>query len=185
MNSGSAPTGSTCTACARSRQFVNRAERIRGGVTPALRAAQARLQASMVGRAEPNNLATAAVALEMFEHLAVGAQLRNLREPSAAAKTGDDLVDTVREFIWFNSHRPLTVDQIAAHIGVSRRTLERRYAESRGQTVIRELIERRVQRARQLLAETSMSVKEISLRGGFRPFSPPHSQFHPRSWPDA
>lgn len=80
---------------------------------------------------------------------------------------GDSLVDSARAFIWFNSHRRITIDLIAAQLRVSRRTLERRYMTACGHTVMHELIGRRVQLASQLLAETSLSVKEVAAAAGF------------------
>lgn len=110
-----------------------------------------------------NNLALAAEALGIF---GLVLQERGTRA-GFASLTGDLVADAAREYIWYNSHRPLTVDLIARQIGVSRRTLERRYARANGVTVVHELITRRVERARQLLAETRMSVKEISYAVGF------------------
>jgi len=119
----------------------------------------------VVTQGAPNDLATAALALEVFGLLAPSTA--GGKSPGDRPKTGDQLVDAAREFIWLNSHRSLTVAQIAAHLGISRRTLERRYSRTCGHTIVSALIDHRVRAARQLLVETRMSVKEISYAVGF------------------
>lgn len=133
---------------------------------PAVGRAMQALYRSVTLSAASNDLATAAQTLTIFGLILRGAQELG-REKSAPPATGDDVAAAAREFIWFNSHRPLTVEIITQHLRVSRRTLERRFAAAYGRHVVAELIDRRVQRARQLLAETTMSVKEISYAVGF------------------
>ncbi|MBS0663719.1 MAG: AraC family transcriptional regulator [Verrucomicrobia bacterium] len=130
-----------------------------------LLAAMRRTYRIVVKDGAQNSLATAGLGLEIFG--LVSSTSSGEAPASDWLETGDRIVDSAREFIWLNSHRPLTVATIAARLGVSRRTLERRYSGICGQTVVRTLIERRVQVARQLLIETSMSVKEISYAVGF------------------
>lgn len=80
---------------------------------------------------------------------------------------GDDLEKALR-FLQGHAHRPLGVNQIAAAAGVTRRTLERRFAESIGRSPRDHLEWLRVQRARKLLVETRRPVKEIAFLCGFR-----------------
>lgn len=82
-------------------------------------------------------------------------------------QVGDDLEKALR-FLQSHAHRPLGVSQIAAAAGVTRRTLERRFAESIGRSPRDHLEWLRVQRARKLLVETRRPVKEIAYLCGFR-----------------
>jgi AraC family carnitine catabolism transcriptional activator len=56
---------------------------------------------------------------------------------------------------------------VAAALNVSRRTLDRRFADALGRTVHDELTAVRMQLARTLLTETSQSVAEISIACGY------------------
>lgn len=80
----------------------------------------------------------------------------------------DDGVDQALRYIRNHSHRPLTVVQVAAAVGMTRRTLERRFAEVVGRSPRQELEWLRVQRARKLLVETRRPIKEIAYLCGFR-----------------
>lgn len=80
----------------------------------------------------------------------------------------DDGVDQALRYISNHGHRPLTVQQVAAAAGMTRRTLERRFAEVVGRSPRQELEWLRVQRARKLLVETRRPIKEIAFLCGFR-----------------
>jgi AraC-like DNA-binding protein len=86
----------------------------------------------------------------------------------AAAPASDDGADRALRYIHNHSHRPLSVEQVAAAAGMTRRTLERRFTELVGRTPREELEWVRVQRARRLLAETRRPIKEIAFLCGFR-----------------
>jgi transcriptional regulator GlxA family with amidase domain len=81
--------------------------------------------------------------------------------------TGDELVNRSIEFILLNCHRPLTVAGVAAAVHSTRRTLERAYACVHERTVAEEIAWHRVERARLMLMEGNMSVKEIGYAAGF------------------
>lgn len=148
------------------RRFVTDAVLLPGVAGVRLRETHRRLWAE-VRRNEPtNDLALAAAALEVFA-LALPASSAHESQEAVTPATGDSVAHAAREYIAFNSHRILTVNLIARHVGVSRRTLERRYLRQHGTTLAGEVMACRVQRARQLLMETRMSVKEISYAVGF------------------
>lgn len=113
-----------------------------------------------------NGIGLAGLALQAFGQALEAAENQNPAE-ALPQSVGDSLVDSAREFIWFNSHRRITIDFIAAELRVSRRTLERRFNAACGHTVVHELIGRRVHLAAQLLGETSLSVKEVAASVGF------------------
>lgn len=113
-----------------------------------------------------NGIGLAGMALQALGQAMEAAENQNPAE-ALPQSVGDNLVDTAREFIWFNSHRRITIEFIAAELRVSRRTLERRFITACGHTVVHELIGRRVHLASQLLVETSLSVKEVAESVGF------------------
>jgi AraC-like DNA-binding protein len=80
----------------------------------------------------------------------------------------DDITERACRFIWNHSHRPLAVPQVAAAVGVTRRTLERHFTQTLGRTLRQEMERIRVQRARKLLVETNRPIKEIGFLCGFR-----------------
>ena len=69
--------------------------------------------------------------------------------------------------IWTRGHRTISVDQIAESVGVTRRTLERRFRKSVGHPVVEEIIRSRLNRAKRLLQETEISVKVVAQLSGF------------------
>lgn len=93
----------------------------------------------------------------------VGAHLEETTAP-----VSDDGVDQALRYIRSHSHRPLSVAQVAAAAGMTRRTLERRFAQAVGRTPREELEWHRVQRARRLLSETRRPIKEIAFLCGFK-----------------
>ena len=66
-----------------------------------------------------------------------------------------------------NLARPLTLDDIAAHAGVSTRTLIRRFREQTGTTPLQWLHRTRIRRAQHLLETTQHSVERIAAQAGF------------------
>ncbi|MEV7288045.1 helix-turn-helix domain-containing protein [Streptomyces sp. NPDC093252] len=63
--------------------------------------------------------------------------------------------------------RDLTLEEIAAHAGMSTRTLNRRFREQTGTTPLRWLHRARVRRAQHLLETTSYPVERIAAQTGF------------------
>jgi transcriptional regulator GlxA family with amidase domain len=63
--------------------------------------------------------------------------------------------------------RPLTVDRLAHHAGMSRRTFVRRFAEQIGITPMRWLTNQRVLEAQRLLEATALDVDDIAEHCGF------------------
>jgi transcriptional regulator GlxA family with amidase domain len=71
-----------------------------------------------------------------------------------------------------NIEEPLPLDEIARLVGVSRRQIERLFKRYIGKVPVRYYLELRLNRARQLLLQTTMSVMEVAVACGFQ--SPPH-----------
>ena len=71
-----------------------------------------------------------------------------------------------------NIEEPLTTDEIARHVGVSRRQLERIFKQYLNSVPSQYYLELRLNRARQMLQQTSKSIIQIGLSCGFS--SGPH-----------
>jgi len=76
------------------------------------------------------------------------------------------------ELMEANIEEPLSLDELAAAIGVSRRQIERLFRRHLGQVPTKYYLELRLRRARELLLQTSMSIMDITTACGFQ--SPPH-----------
>lgn len=80
----------------------------------------------------------------------------------------DPLVARAIEVIWTQSHRHISIPQIALQLDVPRRTLERRARAALGRTVLDEIHRCRLSRAKRLLEETNLPVKTVAYLSGFR-----------------
>lgn len=67
---------------------------------------------------------------------------------------------------------PLSLNQLASSVGVSRRQVERLFKHYLGRVPARYYLDLRLNRARELLLQTNMSIIDITVACGFR--SPPH-----------
>lgn len=81
----------------------------------------------------------------------------------------DDLkvADSLR-FIAERSHKSITVDDVASHVAMTRRSLERRFKETIDRTIAGEITRFRLERIKRLLLESDLPIKTIALRNGFR-----------------
>lgn len=66
-----------------------------------------------------------------------------------------------------NTGEPLSTDEIASLVGISRRQLERQFKQYLGSVPSRYYLELRLQRARQLLLDSSHSIVQVGLMCGF------------------
>ena len=71
-----------------------------------------------------------------------------------------------------NIEEPMTLDELSHHVGLSRRQLERLFQRYLNCVPTRYYLELRLERARQLLLQTSMPIVDIALACGF--ISAPH-----------
>ena len=82
-------------------------------------------------------------------------------------KLDDPIVQRALELIWTHSHYPMSVSDIARQLPVTRRTLDRRFVEATGHSVLDEINACRLSRAKRLLAETDLPVKTVARLAGF------------------
>lgn len=78
----------------------------------------------------------------------------------------EDALDGLLEWAGARLGTPLSVGDLAAHLGVSSRTLARRFADRLGTSPGAWLLARRIFEARTLLEETDLSVEAIAARVG-------------------
>lgn len=79
----------------------------------------------------------------------------------------DPIVNRALDIIWTRSDRPLSVNQLVAALPTTRRTLERKIMAALGHSVLDEINQCRLLRAKRLLTETSLSIKSIAYLAGF------------------
>jgi len=77
------------------------------------------------------------------------------------AATDSNVVNALR-FMWEHLTEDLSVDQIAEHVGVSRRTLEKAFEQGLGRGINQEFQRRRLEKACELLVHTDLKVAEIA-----------------------
>jgi len=83
----------------------------------------------------------------------------------------DPIVSQSLQMIWNHSHQRVSIDVIAKEIGVNRRTLERKFRDQLGKTVLQELVACRIQRAKRLLGQTHVPIKYVAYASGFSSLS--------------
>jgi LacI family transcriptional regulator len=76
-------------------------------------------------------------------------------------------VAVAARFIHEHADRPLLVSDVASHVAVARRTLERRFSACVGRTVWEEIRRAHMDRAKQLLAQTRLPIARIAVLSGF------------------
>lgn len=102
--------------------------------------------------------------LGLLSHFVV--DVRAAKQPDA--KEAGGIARRASEFIMNHTHTTIDVAEVAAHIGCSRRTLETRFKKTTGRTVLEEIQHCRATRAKSLLLETDMPIKQIVHRAGFQ-----------------
>jgi LacI family transcriptional regulator len=81
--------------------------------------------------------------------------------------TDDELVQSAMRFIASHIQDPMSVDDIARGIASSRRTLERRFEQEAGRPVFAEVRRLRIERAKRLLLDTELPMKQVARAAGF------------------
>jgi len=74
---------------------------------------------------------------------------------------------TIIELMEANLAEPLSLIEIAAHVGLSRRQIERLFRQEMGRSPARYYLEIRLDRARHLLLQSSLPVVEVAVACGF------------------
>lgn len=90
------------------------------------------------------------------------------RQSTDVYAAGDLLVSRAMRFIAENSHRRIQVQDVAAAVSTTRRTLERRFRSSLERTIADEITRLRIERAKRRMVETDAPMKDVGLDAGFR-----------------
>jgi LacI family transcriptional regulator len=90
------------------------------------------------------------------------------RQSTDVFATNDPLVARALRFIAEHSHQRIGVTHVASAVASTRRTLERRFAESMGRSIAGEITRLRLQRAKRRMVETDASMKDVAIGAGFR-----------------
>lgn len=128
---------------------------------------QAQLERLLDTIGENPHLNSAAIswqALGLLSHFVVDLRVT---ETSDALESGS-IARRASEFIMNHTHTTIDVAEVAAHVGCSRRTLETHFKKTTGRTVLEEIQHCRAARAKSLLEETDMPMKQIVHRAGFQ-----------------
>lgn len=94
-----------------------------------------------------------------------GGQSQFVRRPVTEPQSSSTKV--ARDWALDNLHRPLTLRELAARESMSTRTFTRRFREEVGISALQWLTQQRVERARQLLEESTLPIDRIAAESGF------------------
>lgn len=95
-----------------------------------------------------------------------GRQTQHLERPVARSRESERLGQL---FDWLHLHlaEPHSLESLSRRVGMSPRTLLRRFREATGVTPARWLLNERLRQAQQALSETRISIEQIALNNGF------------------
>ncbi|QHI69149.1 AraC family transcriptional regulator [Tichowtungia aerotolerans] len=89
------------------------------------------------------------------------------RQSTDVMQVSDATVAKALSFIQDHIQEPIKVEDLLKHVYISRTLLERKFKVELGHTPLVEIRRQRIRRARQLLADTNLSVAEIAEACGF------------------
>jgi len=108
-----------------------------------------------------------AAATQLAVHLLRNYAAATFHEPSSKGKLSPGQVRWLKEYIDTRLHESLNLETLAAIVGLGMWTFTRHFRESFGRTPHAYVIERRIDRAQRLLAQSSLPIKEIAAACGF------------------
>lgn len=89
----------------------------------------------------------------------------------------DPLIRQTLRHIDENLHQPITLDRLAAALGISRRTLTKHFRHKFGRTVAGEIQRLRIERVKRELAANQQPIKQIARQAGFASLRTLHAAF--------
>lgn len=89
------------------------------------------------------------------------------RATTDVSNVDDPKVAQAMQFIKANVGRPIQVDDVLDYLSMSRRSLERRFRAAVGRSVAGEVRRAHLERAKQLLTNTTLSIEEVAQASGF------------------
>jgi AraC-like DNA-binding protein len=106
------------------------------------------------------------------------AELAELRTVQTDRTTASDLVNEACAFVQQNYQREIGVADVIGHIGVDRSHFSRVFRERQGLSLRDYLIRIRMERARRLIRETSLSMRAVASSVGYRSYPSFERRFH-------
>jgi LacI family transcriptional regulator len=100
------------------------------------------------------------------------------RQSTDVVAGGDGELSAALQFIRGQSHRPLRVSDVLRELPISRRALEQRFQAVLHRGIAAEIRRVHLERARTLLATTTLSVSEVARQAGFSSVHYLSRQFH-------
>jgi LacI family transcriptional regulator len=91
-----------------------------------------------------------------------------VRQSSDLLGVPDAQVSAAVRFIRERSHQPILVRDVLREVPVARRALERRFRKWLQRSISEEIRRVRLERSRQLLLQTDMSLAAVAINSGFR-----------------
>jgi AraC family transcriptional regulator len=107
------------------------------------------------------------VATQLAVHLLRNYASVKFREPNGKGRPSPTQVRRLTDYINGRLHEQLNLESLAAVAGVGVWTFTRHFRDSFGRTPHAYIIERRIDRARRLLAQSGLPIKEVALACGF------------------
>lgn len=89
------------------------------------------------------------------------------RKSSDILALPDPHVAKALRYIWDHFHRPLNIGEIVGATDISRRTLEKAFTKHLKRSILDEIQRVRLQRVKELLANTDFSMRQIAKQSGF------------------
>lgn len=96
-----------------------------------------------------------------------GGQAQFIEQP-VAVSTQDAQINRLLDYLRKNLTQQHAIDDLAARTSMSRRTFTRHFSKATGMTLVDWLVNERLQRTRELLETTSLSVERIGELAGFQ-----------------
>jgi AraC family transcriptional regulator len=134
---------------------------------PIVTAAAAAITREAQQQALGNALYVEAVATQLAVHLLRNYASVTFREANGRGRLSPAQVRRLTEYIDNRLHEPLNLETLATVTGMGLWTFTRHFRESFGQTPHAYVTERRIDRARRLLAQSSLPIKEVASVCGF------------------
>lgn len=104
---------------------------------------------------------------DCIESAREGSQENSGRSMHGEEHGEDNLAARMLDLIWTGSHRGMSTEQMCQLLGANRRTVERKFREARGHSLLTEVNLCRCRRARHLLEKTDLPIKNICWLAGF------------------
>jgi LacI family transcriptional regulator len=88
------------------------------------------------------------------------------RRSSDVLASDNELVNEAAAFIWRFATQPISIDEVARRVGISRRSLEQHFEQALGRTPVSVLRQARLERIKDMLVSTDMPLSRIAEESG-------------------